>query len=224
MKHITDYIKTHKYCLFLLYWPVHTLWYEILRIAYAEKDVLLIRCALDDRIPFCEWFVIPYCIWYLYIAAVLLYTLIHSKRDFIRTTALMCLCMILPMLFCTFVPNGIPADMRPDFEALGRNNPAIWAVKRIYAADTPPRSCMPSMHVSVAFAIFFSVLRAESLRGRRAVKSICGVLSVLISLSTVFIKQHSVLDVAAGTATAAVVFAAVSLAECVYNKKQEKSA
>lgn len=139
MKHITDYIKTHKYCLLLLYWPVHTLWYEILRIAYAEKDVLLIRCALDDRIPFCEWFVIPYCIWYLYIAAVLLYTLVHSKRDFIRTTALMCLCMILPMLFCTFVPNGIPADMRPDFEALGRNNPAIWAVKRIYAADTPPR-------------------------------------------------------------------------------------
>ena len=46
----------------------------------------------------------------------------------------------------------------------------------------------------------------------------------MISISTVFVKQHSVLDVAAGTATAAVVFAAVSLAERVYNKKQEKSA
>lgn len=170
MKHITDYIKTHKYCLLLLYWPVHTLWYEILRIAYSGDDVLLIHCALDDRIPFCEWFVIPYCIWYLYIAAVLLYTLIHSKRDFIRTTALMCLCMILPMLFCTFVPNGIPADMRPDFEALGRNNPAIWAVKRIYAADTPPAK-LYALHARICcicdiFRRFAREMSARKARGK----------------------------------------------------------
>lgn len=223
MKKALDYIKTHKYCLLVLYWPFHTLWYEVLRLLYSGKDVLLIECELDRMIPFCEWFIIPYCLWYFYIASVLIYSLIKSRREFLRASFLMIGCMFIPMLFCTLVPNGIPLSLRPDFDALGRDNLLISGVKLIYASDSPPRNVMPSMHVSVSFAMLFSVLKSESLKHKKAVKLCAVVLSVLISVSTVFIKQHSVLDVLFGVLVSLVVFAPYLLFERRFDNRKRLS-
>ncbi len=213
MAKILNYIKNNKHCLLLLYWPIHFLWYEIIRVVYADVSVLYIYSPLDDKIPFCEWFIIPYVFWYVYIALVLVYSLSRGKREFIRADLLLTGCMLLPMIFCTLVPNGIELSMRPDFSLLGRDNFAIDLVKSIYEADSPPRNVMPSMHVSVAWALMFAVLKSEGLKNRHALKIGAVVMSILISLSTVFIKQHSVLDVFAGIATAVLVFILVSLLE-----------
>lgn len=222
MKKILQYIKENKHCLLLLYWPVHTLWYELIRIFNAESEVWLIHSPLDDRIPFCEWFLIPYCIWYLYIAAVLLNALLRGgKREFLRSTSFAVGCMILPMIFCTLVPNGIPLSMRPDFDALGRENLLTKGVELLYASDSPPLSVMPSMHVSVSMALFCAVMTGESLKGKKLLKAASLILSLLICMSTVFIKQHSILDVFWGIVTAAVVFAAVTIAEkTVFSSKK----
>ncbi len=221
MKKFFDYIKQNKRCLLILYWPVHTLWYELIRIFNADKQVWLVHSTLDDKVPFCEWFIIPYCLWYLYIAAVLINALFRGdRREFLRSSAITIGCMMLPMIFCTIVPNGIPLSMRPDFDTLGRDNILIKAVQLIYASDSPPLSVMPSMHVSVAMALFCAVMTGESLKGKRIVKLLSFVLSVLICLSTVFIKQHSVLDVFFGLATTAFVFAAVMLTEKKFFSKQ----
>ena len=213
MKSIVNYIKSNKYCLLLLYWPIHFIWYEVIRVVYADSDIWIVQSSLDDKIPFCEWFIIPYVLWYFYIAVVLLYSLKQGKREFIRADALLTGCMLLPMIFCTIVPNGIDASLRPDFSLLGRDNIATKLVSLIYEIDSPPRNIMPSMHVSVSWALFFAVMQSESLRGKNLIKTAAGIMSLLITLSTVFIKQHSILDVFAGIATAIVVFAIVLIAE-----------
>jgi len=223
MKKIVDFIKERKYCLILLYWPIHMLWYELLRILTADSnDVLIIESALDKSIPFCEWFIIPYCTWYLCIIAVLLYPLFRSKREFIRANLLLMGCMLLPMLFCTVCPNGIDVSLRPDFESLGRDNIATRLVQLIYLADSPPRNVMPSMHVSVSFAMFFAICKSKIMLKKPILKALAGVWCVAISLSTVFIKQHSILDVFAGVGTAVIVFILVLFAERIYNKKKAK--
>lgn len=53
---------------------------------------------------------------------------------------------------------------------------AVWGLRALYRAD-PPCNCFPSLHVAHSFV------------------------SALVAMSTVFIKQHYVLDVIAGTAT-----------------------
>ncbi len=219
MKKLWDIIKNNKHCLLLLYWPIHFIWYEILRVSYADNDVLMIYSSLDDKIPFCEWFVIPYVFWYVYIAMVLIYSLVKGRREFLRADLLLTGCMVLPMIFCTVVPNGIELSMRPDFDTLGRSNWAIELVKSIYAADFPPRNVMPSMHVSVSWALMLAVLQSKPLKGKVILKSSAVIMSILISLATVFIKQHSVLDVFAGIATALSVFAIVFVAEKLHDKK-----
>ena len=222
MSKFLDYVNKNKFCLLLLYWPVHFLWYEVLRIAYSETEVLNIHSSLDDKIPFCEWFVLPYVFWYGYIALVLFYSLYRGKREFLRADLLLTGCMLLPMIFCTLVPNGIDVTMRPDFEALGRGNFAIDLVKSIYEADSPPRNVMPSMHVSVSWALMFAVLQSEGLKNKRILKTGAVIMSILISLATVFIKQHSILDVFAGIAVAILVFAIVKIAENSYDKKKNR--
>ncbi len=220
MSKIIDYIKKNSHCLLLLYWPVHFLWYEVLRVAFANTEVLTIHSTLDDKIPFCEWFIIPYVFWYVYIALVLAYSLYRGKREFLRADALLTGCMLLPMIFCTLVPNGIDVAMRPCFESLGRENFAIELVKSIYAADSPPRNVMPSMHVSVSWALMLAVLQSEGLKGKGIIKASAVIMSILISLSTVFIKQHSILDVFAGILTALLVFVIVYAFEKRYDKRK----
>ncbi len=229
MKKIADalkkqvrWINSHKYCYILLFWPIHTLFYEIFRIVTADMDVVMVYSTLDDKIPFCEWFIIPYCIWYFYIASVLFYTLYHSKREFLRAAFLIIGCTAIPMIFFLIMPNGIEYAMRPDFDALGRDNWAIDMVKTIYASDSPPRNVMPSMHVSVAWAIAMGYTRAESLKGKWLPKVCAWVLSLFITASVVFVKQHSILDLYGGIILAVMVFIGGYIIEKVYDKESPR--
>jgi membrane-associated phospholipid phosphatase len=194
--------------------------YEALRIIFSDAQILIIESPLDAQIPFCEWFIIPYVSWYLCIAGLTIFSVFKGKREFYRVNGLIIGCMVLPMIFCTLVPNGIDVAMRPNFETLGRENIATFFVKLIYAADSPPRNVMPSMHVSVSFAMFFAVLRSKFFKKNYIFKTFSGFWAVMIALSTVFIKQHSILDVFAGIGTAVLVFFIVTSAEKLYDKRK----
>ncbi len=220
---INGLFKNKSYALLTLYFPLHFLWYELLRITLADSsDILYVSTELDSKIPFCEWFIIPYCLWYFYIAFMLFYSLKQSKREFLRADLMLTATMFLPMLFCTLCPNGIPLELRPDFSALGRENLATRLVELIYAADTPPRNVFPSVHTSVSCALFFIALRSESLKGRPLFKALCGIFSLSVVLSTVFIKQHSVLDLLAGIGVALPVLGADILIELFIEKRTER--
>ena len=221
MKIIKDYILAHKYSIILLYWPIHSIWYELLRIAYLDNNVVIIESALDPKIPFCEWFIIPYCTWYFCIAAIVIYPLFKSdRREFLRSNLVLMGAMLIPMFICTFVPNGIDMALRPDFETLGRDNFAIDMVKMIYAADTPPRNVMPSMHVSISFAMFFVILQSKTMCKKAYAKVLAFVWCLMIAASTVFIKQHSILDVYAGIAVAVAVALIGYVGEKIYDKRK----
>lgn len=220
MKTLVKFIKEHKYCLILLYWPFHSIWYELLRIGFLDDNVLLIESTLDQKIPFCEWFAIPYCTWYFCIALIVLYPLFKSdRREFLRSNLVLIGCMVIPMIFCTVCPNGIDMALRPDFDILGRDNFAVYMVKLIYAADTPPRNVMPSMHVSISWAMLFVLLQSKTMCRKPIAKLLSGIWCVMISLSTVFIKQHSILDVFAGFGVAVIVALAGYIGERIYDKK-----
>lgn len=220
MKRLSSYVREHKYTLFLLvFWPIQLTWYQSMRIFSADMDVVLFQSPLDACIPFCEWFVIPYVMWYPFIALITFLSLRSGRKAFWQTQAFVVGCLWLPMIFITLVPNGIPYSLQPDFAALGRSNLLIDTVKLIYAGDYPPRNCMPSMHVSLSLGLFFAVMKNKGLKGKWALKLAVFVIAVLISLSTVFIKQHSVLDLFAGTGVALFVLVVVSIGERFIFKK-----
>ena len=79
----------------------------------------------DDWIPFLEVFILPYVLWYFYIAAVQLYFLFKNKRDFINVTKLLYIALFVSMLICTLFPST--HELRP--AVFPRDNLLTDAVK-----------------------------------------------------------------------------------------------
>lgn len=186
-----------EHLLYLLFWPAFGLAFWLLEL-WSNRNFHAIACALDDRIPFCEWFVIPYYLWFAYLVGMILYSLlwdVDAFRVYMRFTMLTywftCLVYIV-------YPNC--QELRPIvFE---RDNWMIDVVRGLYQFDTNTNVC-PSLHVIGAVAVSVAAWNSKrfSTVGWRIAFT---VLTVLISLSTVFLKQHSILDVFAALAVCAV--------------------
>ena len=82
-------------------------------------------------------------------------------------------------------------DLRPT--EFAQNDFFIWLVRMVYAADTNT-NVLPSMHVIGCAALTLACFDALRLRAKK-LHLVMLTLGVLISASTVFVKQHSMLDV-----------------------------
>lgn len=176
--------------LYLLFWPAFGLAFLLLEL-WTNRNFHPIVCALDDWIPFCEWFVIPYYIWFAYLVGMILYSLlwdVDAFRNYMRFTMLTywftCLVYIV-------YPNC--QELRP--MVFERDNWMVDIVRGLYNFDTNTNVC-PSLHVIGAVAVSVAAWHSKRL-STPAWRIVFTVLTVEISLSTVFLKQHSILDVIA---------------------------
>lgn len=168
------------------------------------KDVHLIHCALDDRIPNMAIFIYPYVSWFPYIvvcAALAIKNL--DDRQFKKAVLVLTTGMNI-FLFISYVwPTGL--DFREsivyDLHTLSGN-----LLKFVQTVDTP-KSVFPSMHVYVTLVLQYTLEMQKKLVTAWGIW-VGRVLAVLIVLSTMFTKQHSAVDVTA----AIVMFAVLALA------------
>ena len=71
-----------KHLWLLLFWPVYGLRYLILERFIPVSYYNPIHSPLDDMIPFQEWFLIPYVLWYVCLVGMQLYTLLYDVKSF----------------------------------------------------------------------------------------------------------------------------------------------
>ena len=96
-------------------------WYLLIWIAYlvlfyiAEHVVTdhywVSYLPLDDKIPFCRYFIIPYCMWHPLLFAMTLYLMWYDVPAFKRFMVYIGLGFGGSILFCLAFPNG--QDLRP---------------------------------------------------------------------------------------------------------------
>lgn len=144
---------------------------------------------LDDSIPFCKYFVLPYCTWHILMAVTTAYLAFFDADNFRRFMTFIALGMIPVVIFNLFFPTCV--RLRPT-TVEGRGL-CEWMLRLVYTLDDCT-DVLPSMHVIGCFALSAAYLNTPSLRKRHLHIPML-ILAVLISLSTVFIKQHSILDV-----------------------------
>ena len=188
-KQFLVFYKKNKHLLWLLYFLIYLPWFNIL-----EKKVTteyhVIHTPLDDWIPFCEYFVIPYLLWFGYVAWGLLYMAFHDVKDYYKLCTVLFTGMTVFLIISTLYPNG--QILRPtDFP---RDNIFIDLVKDLYLGDTPT-NIFPSIHAYNSIGVHLAVRNSSRLKGNKFAQYGSFVLSVLIILSTMFLKQHSVIDV-----------------------------
>jgi membrane-associated phospholipid phosphatase len=141
------------------------------------------------HIPFVKVFVLPYLFWFVYIVGALIYLGLKSRKDFLGLCAFMFIGMSICMVIYYFFPNGQrlrPIIMDTDFFSR--------LIKTIYKNDTPT-NVAPSIHVLNSIAVHVALVRYEPFGGKRILKWSSFAVMISIILSTVFIKQHAVMDV-----------------------------
>lgn len=153
------------------------------------KPKYIIYSPIDDLIPFCEYFILPYSTWFMVFPAALVYFMIKDKTEFQDLWFIMFTGMNLSFLINVLFPTGL--DLRTD---LPNRNICAALVNAIRAADDPVMVC-PSIHCSSCSAIIIVAAKSKYLKGHLPLRITMIAMNALIIISTLFVKQHSIIDV-----------------------------
>lgn len=172
----------------LLYW----LFYGIMFFLFERVLPLTFHTVyspIDDFIPFCEFFVIPYYFWFVFMVGMLVYSLLFNIETFKKYMWYIILTYSITMFIYAVYPTS--QSLRPI--SFARHNIFTTIVTMLYSFDTNTNVC-PSMHVIGSFAVLLAAWNDKNLSSPRL--RLCFVLiTVAISMSTLFLKQHSIVDV-----------------------------
>lgn len=184
----------------LLFWPAYILRYLLVENLNPAGYYHPIHCVVDDWIPFQEGFLIFYALWYVFIVGMHLYTALYDVESFKRYSKFLIISMTISTVVFLVYPSC--QELRP--AEFGRDNVLTRIVGLLYSIDTNT-NVFPSEHAIGALAVLTAAVHTESLRSPGKL-TVIAILAVLISLSTVFLKQHSILDVLAALPICAVAY------------------
>lgn len=200
LKKLKQIVYKYRHAWVLLYAFIYMPWFMYLE-RRPSVHYFTIHSPLDDYIPFVEYFIIPYFLWFIFIAAVAGYFFFTSRTDFYRLAAFLCTGMTLFLIICTVFPNGL--HLRP--ETFVRENIFTDMVRFLYRTDTPT-NVLPSIHVFNSIGAAIAVAHSQPLKKYKKTRYAAYITSFLIILSTMFLKQHSVTDVIAAFAMACMIY------------------
>lgn len=172
---------------FLLGWVLHFVLYMFTEQLTPAAECHPVHMWLDDVIPFCEWFVIPYVLWYLFLAATTVYFALYNPQNLKRFMSYIIIVMVISSIIYVVYPTR--QDLRP--AVFERENFCTWILGTLYGADTSTGVC-PSQHVGYSVAMAAVWCREPS--AKRWQKAFMVAFAVLIAASTCFVKQHSAVD------------------------------
>lgn len=157
---------------------------------------------LDRQIPFLKIFILPYLGWYAFLLAGFVYLAFRDKTVYLRTLARFLIGMLVCYAVYLFYQTTVS---RPDVSGDGILD---WLVLLVYRHDQP-YNCFPSTHVLTSYCMLKAYREASGIR--LSVRWAVAGIAVLIMLSTLFVKQHVLLDAAGAIAVVEAVYAAFRL-------------
>ena len=173
-----------------IFFVVYLVWFKIIE-NWDRLRYVVVHMEIDDHIPFLEIFVIPYFLWFFYVIYTVCYMYFKDRDNYHSVCAFLCIGMTIFLALSTVIPNI--QFLRP--EVMPRDNIFTRMVGGLYRGDTPT-NLFPSIHVFNSIGVTVAIYKSKgALANRRAVRIGALVLCVLIILSTMFIKQHSMFDV-----------------------------
>ena len=180
----------YRHVLLVLGWVFYFTMYFITENLIPPERCHPMHCALDDLIPFNEWFLIFYAGWYLLVFGSLLYYFLYDADKFSKLQTYIIVTQVVAMTVYVLWPSR--QDLRP--AVFPRENVLTAIMAFIYSFDTNTGVC-PSLHVAYSMGILSVGLKDKALP--RWSKILLTFVVIMICLAVCFVKQHSALDVLA---------------------------
>ncbi len=204
MKNICSLLKKYSHAIPLItYGIIYMSWFAHLEET-VTKNYKVIHMTIDNYIPFVEIFVIPYFLWFAYVAFVIVFFFFNNKDDYYRTCIFLFTGMTVFLIISTLWPNG--HHLRP--ELMPRDNIFTRMISILYKTDTAT-NLWPSIHVYNSIGAHLAIAKSSCFKNNPLIRGCSFLLAASIVMSTVFIKQHSMFDVLTAWGLAAIMYVVV---------------
>ena len=175
---------------FILYLIGYMLVFKYLEAA-PRTGYVDVSSEIDSMIPFCEVFIVPYLLWFLFQAVWVVLVFIIDRKTYDQLTTMLMIGMTVFLVVSILVPTRL--SLRPYF--IPRNNIFVKWCLLLWKVDTPT-NVWPSIHVFNTTALMMTLFTSTNrFLKKRSVRIPVMILCLLIILSTMFLKQHSIGDV-----------------------------
>lgn len=199
-----DYLYKYKHAWVFIYMIPYLLWYFGLQQWRQQVVFIDVYTSIDKMIPFVPLFIWPYIYWYLFVVATVLYLFFTNKSDFYKNVAFLFIGMTICLIIFSIYPTSF------------NHRPASWNadpitsffISNIYAADKC-QNVFPSIHVYNSIGCAIAIIKHEGFKDKKGIHVIAVISAILISLSTMFIKQHSILDALSASLLAVIMYVLV---------------
>ena len=155
---------------------------------------------IDQYIPFNEYFVIPYVLWFVFMVLGFAYFVFIDQSGVKRTYFYLFLGMSSSLLIYALIPTG--QNLRVQ---LYNDNIFQCLVSFIYSVDSSTNVC-PSIHVYNSVMMCVSLLKSRKIKQHTWLCFLIIVFAILICMSTVMIKQHAFMDIVWALVLAIVIY------------------
>lgn len=166
-------MKKYGHVWILSYGLIYLPWFTALQ-QNVGKPYHVMHTALDDLIPFNEYFIVPYLLWFLYVAAAIAYFFFTNKDDYYRLCTFLFTGMTISLLVCTLYPNG--TDFRPAIDP--DKNIFCLLVAKLWSID-PCINVFPSIHAYNSIGVHISICRSQTLSKNKPLVWASGILMVV---------------------------------------------
>lgn len=150
-------------------------------------DAHILTSNIDLKIPFLSGFIYFYIMWYILLFTLPLFMYIKDEEGLCKYFVSSFICLIISTLIFIFYPTIV---IRPEIIT---NNFTNNIVSLIYLIDNPAMNCLPSGHCIICFLYIFTFFKNKNIN--ISIRISVEIISILIILSTLFTKQHVIIDV-----------------------------
>ncbi len=168
-------------------WIIYFILYFLTENLIPAERCFTVHSRIDDIIPFCEYFVIPYVFWYGLIVFSLGYFALYNVDNFKYLSKYIIITQLVAMAVYIIFPTK--QELRP--LVMPRDNFFSDIVSLLYSLDTNTGVC-PSLHV--AYSLGIASVWTKDREAHILWKIFVVFAVIMICLSTMFIKQHSAVD------------------------------
>ncbi|WP_151409417.1 phosphatase PAP2 family protein [Anaerococcus sp. Marseille-P9784] len=169
---------------------------------FFQKNPKNMDLPIDKKIPALPYFALIYVLWFPLIAIFPISLFKEAKNLY----ELYVICWIIDIVISVIIYLAYPTTCtRPkDLE----NIKGGWMLKILYKFSYKGLNCSPSMHCSISTLVFIFALAASTMPIN--LRIIYSTTALGIILSTLFTKQHVLIDLVTGVLLALVIFLILS--------------
>lgn len=193
-------LKKYKHAWVFVYFIFYLPWYFGLQYR-GDIGFTDVYTQIDAMTPFLSIFIYPYVYWFLFVAATIAYLFFKHPDEFYKCTAFLFIGMTVCLIIFTVYPTSY--DHRPD--VITGNALTRFLVNFIYTSDKC-QNVFPSIHVYNSIGCAIAIIKCRDFKDNMWMKIVAYVSAISITLSTMFMKQHSILDAVSASILAIILY------------------